>query len=109
MTEPGWVYIVRQRGTRYVKIGKTANLPQRLRAVERGGPYLLDVLLAEPVNHMGIAEDALQTRYSAYCVRRDWYKLPRALLADLRAQRALPGSGYSRVRAIIRGDVQLRL
>jgi hypothetical protein len=107
MPNRGVVYIVWGRGTQYVKIGRTGQLFQRLPQVQRNVPFPLEVLFVEEVNYMGYVEDALHARYSAYRVNRaspglpsDWYVFPEEILADLRAQRALPGSLYSRVRAL---------
>lgn len=66
---PWLTYIMSAQGTDRVKIGKTTDLPTRLKDLQTGCPYQLVVLCVLP----GKRERELHSLFSSSRVRGEWF------------------------------------
>lgn len=79
-TEPsskGYVYLIHMTGTSYYKIGMSLDPEIRLRTLQTGNPYALNIITTRNVPDMRSAESALHRRYEAQRVlnlnAREWF------------------------------------
>ena len=59
----GFLYWIRLGSTRYVKIGKARNVPQRLTELQIGCPFPLHIMETTQVENMAIAEAQVHQMY----------------------------------------------
>lgn len=79
----GTVYVI-QGNHGYCKIGKTENLPARLRSLSTASPFELQVLMTFKSHDMGWLEAVLHKRYAAKRLRGEWFELSEEDIAELR-------------------------
>ncbi|KAI4186855.1 MAG: hypothetical protein L6R41_003204 [Letrouitia leprolyta] len=79
-TEPtsrGFVYLIHMTGTTYYKIGMSLDPEIRLRTLQTGNPYVLNIVTTRSVSDMRSAESELHRRYDAQRVlnlnAREWF------------------------------------
>ncbi len=80
------VYLIRQRGTQFVKIGYTNNVRVRVMVLSTGSAQILDLLGVLPCQSREMAmtiEQALHDKYQARRVGGEWFDLPEDTLKDL--------------------------
>jgi hypothetical protein len=82
MPQPGYVYIVHGVGTRYVKIGQTNDVAQRLARIGHGVPFPVQLLYAEMVYDKSEAEARLHAQYAHRRVNGEWFELSLPELAQ---------------------------
>lgn len=80
--QAGYVYIVHGIDTPYIKIGKTTNLPRRMKEIGAGVPFAIRLLSTELVYDMDSAEAAYKERYAAFRTRGEWFALSAEALAQ---------------------------
>jgi len=80
MPQPGYVYFMHAVGTDIMKIGKTTNILKRLRAVDQGVPFTMQLVSVELVHDMDRTEDSLKKKYRAYNIKGEWFKFPPEIL-----------------------------
>jgi hypothetical protein len=80
MSQPGYVYIVYGQGTNYIKIGKTTNVVKRLRELQHGVPFPLQLISVQLVHDMDVEEQRLLKKYHAYHTRGEWCVVPNDVL-----------------------------
>lgn len=68
------LYIVQAKTTRFVKVGSCTDLKDRLRQVQTGCPYDLEVLVALYSEGRKLEKD-LHVQFATLRVRGEWFKL----------------------------------
>ncbi|KAL9034066.1 MAG: hypothetical protein Q9180_005610 [Flavoplaca navasiana] len=73
----GYVYLIHMTGTTYYKIGMSLDPEIRLRTLQTGNPYVLNIMATQYVSDMRSAESALHQRYEAQRVlnlnAKEWF------------------------------------
>jgi Meiotically up-regulated gene 113 len=74
--QKGYVYLIRQVGTNYYKIGITANLNKRLKQLQTGSANQLEIFHSIEVTNRKEVEKVLHLKYKQCQVRRngEWFK-----------------------------------
>lgn len=82
MPQAGYVYIMHGIGTDIIKVGKTTSILKRLREVDQGVPFVMQLVRVELVHDMDKRENELKALYRLYNIKGEWFKLPAHLLAQ---------------------------
>lgn len=82
MAQAGYVYIVHGQGTNYIKIGKTTNILKRLKDLQHGVPFPLQLISAQLVRDMDEEEARLLKKYQCFQTRGEWCLLPQDALVE---------------------------
>ena len=99
-TEPssrGYVYLIHMTGTTYYKIGMSLDPEIRLRTLQTGNPYMLDIMTTRHVSDMRSAESALHWRYEAQRVlnlnAREWFDFDDIVIEEVKDTFSAQDSG----------------
>jgi hypothetical protein len=65
----------RTRGTDFIKVGTTKNVPHRMVELQRGCPYELELLMNRPGSYT--EERQMKDALAGYHVRGEWYEVAR--------------------------------
>jgi hypothetical protein len=76
MSEVGYVYVIYGQGTNYIKIGKTTNILKRLRVLQNGVPFPLQLISVQLVADMDAEERRLLDEYQCFHTRGEWFVMP---------------------------------
>ena len=71
-------YVIGQMGTRMVKIGKTVNVPSRLRELQTGNPNRLRVMRVIPFD----CERRMHMRFAHLRRSGEWFEFRREMLVE---------------------------
>ncbi|KAL8981903.1 MAG: hypothetical protein Q9205_003441 [Flavoplaca limonia] len=73
----GFVYLIHMTGTTYYKIGMSLDPEIRLRTLQTGNPYVLNIMITQYVSDMRSAETSLHQRHEAQRVlnlnAKEWF------------------------------------
>ena len=84
MTDSGFIYAIKAKKQPYVKIGLSADPFQRIRNLQPGSPYKLQVAQTWEVHNMKASEDLAHEAMEEYILRRhednpyetEWFEMP---------------------------------
>jgi Meiotically Up-regulated Gene 113 (MUG113) protein len=82
----GYVYIL--KGDKYYKIGRTANINQRLTPMTVKAPFPLEVVILSPSEDMAHTEKALHARFADKHRKGEWYDLTEQDITSIRSEYA---------------------
>jgi DNA-binding Xre family transcriptional regulator len=83
---PGYVYAIGIEGTALVKIGVARDVQRRLKELQTGVPYRLEVLHQEQVEQPHLVESALHDILEVVRQRGEWFELPEVYFPSLFAR-----------------------
>lgn len=70
----GYVYILFNKESNLIKIGKTKNPNQRFRTLSNQTGSILKYYISEPMYIEGIIERIMQNKYNRFRVKGEWFK-----------------------------------
>ncbi len=73
---PGYVYLVRQVGTAYCKIGISIRPDSRLVQIDYSVPFQVEMLHTILVPSMKESEDIWHDLFKSYRLKGEWFNLP---------------------------------
>ena len=91
MTDHGFIYAIKALREPYVKIGLAVNPPQRIRNLQQGSPFRLQIAQTWKVDNMKAAEDLAHAAMEKYNRGRhednpyetEWFDLPEGGLDEV--------------------------
>ena len=77
------IYVVKNEGAGFIKVGRTNNPRRRLNSIQTSNPYHIEPLEVIPVDNAIELEMFLHLQLSRYRVRLEWFDLPQERLDEL--------------------------
>jgi len=79
-----YIYLIKCRPFRFYKIGMSTTMPlERLRALQTGSPFRLELVAFAPVEDAYGIEKSLHDKYSLWRVRGEWFGLAKEAVDEI--------------------------